>query len=144
MGLLVSPETLMAVGNAAGRAGHWLASFIVGAGLIHAITAMAYKRVYARQLNASGEVRLIRNAFGSVPALLVPLCARVTVAVCVSTALLATAGYVFNEVFIYWFPNLGFSFCVLVTLSLVNLFGVRASALAQFFFVAVALSGLVF
>lgn len=134
----------MAVGNAAGRAGHWLAGFVVGAGLIHTITAVAYNRAYARQFNASGEVRLIRNAFGAVPALLVPLCARVTVAVCVSTALLATAGYVFNEVFFYWFPNLGFSFCLLLMLLLVNLFGVRAYALAQFVFVAVALSGLVF
>jgi amino acid transporter len=141
---MISPEVLMVVGNAAGRAGYWLACFVVFAGLIHMITTMAYKRAYTLHPNASSEVRLIGNAFGAVPALWVPLCARVTVTVCVSTALLATAGYVFNEVFFYWFPNLGFSFCLLGVLLLINLLGTRASALAQLVFVAVAIGGLVF
>ncbi|MDY6952988.1 MAG: hypothetical protein SWE60_15875, partial [Thermodesulfobacteriota bacterium] len=71
-----------------------------------------------------------------------PVCARVTMAVCASTALLATAGYVFNEVFVYWFPNLGFSFCLLGFLLLLNLLGKNAGAIGQLFFVALAAGGL--
>lgn len=143
MGLLISPEVLMLVGNAAGQAGYRLGCFIVAAGLMHMIGATAYGKAYARYPNVFGEIRLIRRAFGAVTALCVPLCARVTVAVCVSTALLATAGYVFNEVFLYWFPNLGFSYCLLGVLVLINIFGTRASSVAQLVLVCVAVGGLI-
>jgi len=144
MGLLVSPEGLTVLGNSAGRAGHWLAYFVMWAGLIHILTAIAYGRIFAQYPGPFGEVRLIRKAFGAIPTVLVPACARVTVAVCTSTALLATAGYVFNEVFLYWFPNLGFSFCLLGVLVLLNVLGMRVAAVGQLVFVGLALGGLLF
>jgi amino acid transporter len=143
MGLIVSPETLMVVGNAAGRAGYWLVFFIVLAAGVHMITAMAYAKAFILYPHIVAEVRLIHKAFGALPALCVPLCARVTVAVCASTAVLATAGYVFNEVFLYWFPNLGFSFGLLGVLLLINILGLRTTAWAQLVFVSVAIGGLV-
>ena len=75
--------------------------------------------------------------------MVLPLCARVLLLVCASTGTLAIAGYVFNEVFVYWFPNLGFSFCVLVVLLTLNLLSPKVAKTAQLFFVAVALLGLV-
>jgi amino acid transporter len=70
------------------------------------------------------------------------LSSRVLFAVCASTGILATAGYVFNEVFVYWFPNLGFSFCLLTLLLVINLLGRKVTITAQITFVAVALVGL--
>jgi amino acid transporter len=144
MGLLVSPEGLTVLGNSAGRAGYGLTYFVMSAALIHILTAIAYGRIFTQYRGPFGEVRLIRKAFGAIPAVLVPACGRVTVAVCASTALLATAGYVFNEVFLYWFPNLGFSFCLLGVLLLLNLFGTRVAAAGQLVFVGLVLGGLLF
>jgi amino acid transporter len=49
---------------------------------------------------------------------------------------------VFNEMFLYWFPNLGFSFCLLGLLLIINLIGHKFSETAQIGFVTVALLGL--
>ncbi|MDY6954646.1 MAG: hypothetical protein SWE60_24345, partial [Thermodesulfobacteriota bacterium] len=113
MGLLVSPEALTLVGNSAGGAGQGFVGFVLLAGLAHLLVSLTYGRAFALYPGPFGEARFIRKAFGAIAAVVSPVCARVTVAVCASTALLATAGYVFNEVFVYWFPNLGFSFCLL-------------------------------
>jgi amino acid transporter len=70
-----------------------------------------------------------------------PLCARVIYTVSATTGILAIAGYVFNEVFVYWFPNLGFSFCLLGMVVGLNLAGSRVATLAQLSYVALALGG---
>ena len=134
----------MVVGNTSGRAGYWLAGVVMLAALMHMITTMAYRKGFARYAGSSREIRFVRGAFGAVPVVYVSLCARVTITVFASTALLATAGYVFNEVFLYWFPNLGFSFCLLGVLLLMNLLGTRVAAFLQIVFVVGALGGLVF
>jgi hypothetical protein len=56
--------------------------------------------------------------------------------ICAATGILATAGYVCNEMFLYWFPNLGFSFCLLGLLLVINRIGHRFSETAQIGFVA--------
>jgi amino acid transporter len=48
---------------------------------------------------------------------------------------------VFNEVFVYWFPNLGFSLCLLGMVVGLNLAGSRVATLAQLSYVALALGG---
>ena len=144
MGLLVSPEGLIILGNAAGRAGRGLFYVLMGAGLLHMTTATAYQRIYAQYPGPIGEIRLIGKAWSLLPALCVSAFARLIAAVFASTALLATAGYVFNEVFLYWFPNLGFSFCLLGLLLILNLSGMRGAATGQVLFIGLALGGLLF
>ncbi|NIN66172.1 MAG: hypothetical protein GTO63_16055, partial [Anaerolineae bacterium] len=72
------------------------------------------------------------------PAIAIPLCARVAFTICAATGILVVAGYVFNEVFVYWFPNLGFSFLLLGFLLVLNLLGRTISLVAQVIFIAVA------
>ena len=144
MGLLVSPEALTVLGNSAGLAGHGLFGFVILAGLIHILTVLSYGKVYIHYPGPGGEICLLRAAFGAIPSVFTLVCARVTVAVCTSTAVLATAGYVFNEIFLYWFPNMGFSFCLLGTLLALNLLGRRVAATGQFIFVGLAFVGLLF
>jgi amino acid transporter len=142
MGLLVSPETLTALGNSVGKTGQGFVGFVLLAGVIHLLTTLAYDTTSALYPGPSGEARLIRKAFGAVAAVVSPVCARVTTAVFASSALLATAGYAFNEVFLYWFPNLEFSFCLLGFLLLLNLAGENAAAIGQLVFVGLAVGGL--
>jgi amino acid transporter len=144
LGLMVSPEALTVVGNSAGKAGHGVGGIILLAGLIHLLTILGFGRMLAQYPGPSGEACLIRKALGAVPAVVSPVCARVTVAVCASTAVLATAGYAFNEVFVYWFPNLGFSFCLLGVLLLLNLQGRKVAVMGQLVFVGLTVAGLLF
>lgn len=143
MGLLVSPEGLTTLGNSAGQAGFGLVGFIILAGLIHILTVMAYGRISEFYPGPGGEIHVLRSAFGAIPSVITPVCARVTVAVCTSTAVLATAGYVFNEIFLYWFPNMGFSFCLLGIILALNLSGRSVAERGQCVFVGLALGGLI-
>jgi amino acid transporter len=142
MGLLVSPDALILLGNQTGSVGLAFLGMILFAGLIALGTAYSTAVLWAQFPGPGGESRGLQMALGTLPAMVLPLCARLVLLVCASTGILAIAGYVFNEVFVYWFPNLGFSFCLLGLLLMLNLLGPRVAKRAQCLFVAIALSGL--
>ena len=142
MGLLVSPDALILSGNQLGSVGLAFLGTVVFAGIVALGTAYSTAALYEQCPGAGGEALGLQQAFGTLPAIVLPLCARVVVLVCGSTGMLAIAGYVFNEVFVYWFPNLGFSFCLLGLVLILNLLGPRVASAAQLLFVAVTLLGL--
>jgi amino acid transporter len=88
-------------------------------------------------------VGYLKRVIGTGPTLLITLGSRLLFTLTASVSILAIAGYVFNEVFLYWFPNLGFSFLLLGVLLLFNCFGVRVSGKVQVGLVALSLLGLV-
>jgi len=90
----------------------------------------------------SGDIEFIRSTMGPAFAVVFLLFPRVFMCVCLSTAVLATTGYAFNEVFVYWFPNLGCSFGLMGLILALNLFGKRGVDLSQVVFVSAALLGL--
>lgn len=142
MALMVSPEALTYVGNAMGLLGSNAIWSLLVAMLISLLTWRSY-RVLATQFNAPyDEFKGLRAVFGAIPAITLPLCARVGVWVCASTLSLASAGYIFNEVFVLWFPNLLFSFCLLGLILFLNLLGPRVAARFQVVCVTLALVGL--
>jgi len=142
MGLLVSPDALILLGNQTGRVGLAFLGMILFAGLIALGTAYSTTMLWTQFPGPGWESRGLQMVLGTLPAIVLPLCARLVLLVCASTGILAIAGYVFNEVFVYWFPNLGFSFCLLGLFLMLNLLGPRVAKTAQFFFVMIALSGL--
>ena len=142
IGLMLSSESLTLLGNNAGVAGLSFLIFIPAAVLLHIVTAMSFGELMSPFPGPEGEARFIRMALGPVFAIVLPIGARVLFTVCAATGILATAGYVFNETFLYWFPNLGFSFCLLGLLVLINLLGPKLSETAQIIFVSVVIVGL--
>ena len=142
IGLMLSSESLTLLGNSVGVAGISFLFFIPAALLLHGVTALSFGELMSTFPGPEGEVRFIRMALGPVFAIVVPIGGRVLFTVCAATGILATAGYVFNETFLYWFPNLGFSFCLLGILILINLMGTKFSEIAQIIFVALTLLGL--
>ena len=142
IGLMLSSESLTLLGNNAGVVGTSFLIFIPAAVLLHLATALSLGELKSSFPGPEGEVRFIRMALGPVPAIVLPIGARVLFTVCAATGILATAGYVFNETFLYWFPNLGFSFCLLGLLVLINLLGHRYAERTQIIFVSLALLGL--
>jgi amino acid transporter len=142
MGLLVSPDALILLGNQVGSVGLTFLGMILFTGMIALGTTYSTAALWTQFPGAGGEARGLQMTLGTLPAMVLPLCARLVSLVCVSTGVLAIAGYVFNEVFVYWFPNLGFSFCVLGVLLTLNLLSSTVAKTAQLFFVAVAMLGL--
>jgi amino acid transporter len=142
MGLMFSSESLTLLGNNVGVAGIYFLAFIPAAVLLHLFTALSFGELLSPFPGPEGEARFLKEALGSIPAIVLPIGSRVLFTICASTGILATAGYVFNEMFLYRFPNLGFSFCLLGLLLVINLIGHRFSETAQIGFVTVALLGL--
>jgi amino acid transporter len=142
LGIILSPESLVILGNGMGSGGFLFLAFLLLAMAVYFMTALSHDEVFALSPGWAGEARLMRQAFGWLPATVLVFCSRVVFIICASTGMLATAGYAFNEVFVYWFPNLGFSFCLLGFLLLINLLDRRVVTLAQMIFVSVALMGL--
>jgi amino acid transporter len=62
--------------------------------------------------------------------------------VCLATAVLVTSGFVFNEVFLYWFPNFGFAALVLGGLLIVNVIGPQVAAALQLMLASIAIIGI--
>ena len=141
LGVMLSPDTLILLGNTLGHEGRAALSGLLVAGGLHVLTARTYGRLGLHPAASEGESRVLHAAFGPLVATVLPLCARVVYTVGAATGILAIAGYVFNEVFVYWFPNLGFSFCLLGMVVGLNLAGSRVAMLAQLSYAALALGG---
>ncbi|MCP4369363.1 MAG: APC family permease [Deltaproteobacteria bacterium] len=139
MGLMLSSESLTLLGNSMGVAGISFLVFIPVALLLHVVTALSFGELMSSFHGPQGEVRYIRMALGPVFAIVLPIGGRVLFTICAATGILATAGYVFNETFFHWFPNLGFSFLLLGILVLINLMGKKFSETAQIVFVSLTL-----
>ncbi|NNK84852.1 MAG: APC family permease [Desulfobacterales bacterium] len=144
IGLMLSSESLTLLGNSVGLAGPSFFIFLTVAALLHMITALSFGELLSSFPGPDGEARLMRMTLGPVFAIVFPIGGRVLFTICAATGILATAGYVFNETFLYWFPNLGFSFGLLGILVLINLVGPKFSEIAQIIFVSLVLVGLLF
>ncbi|MDX1778736.1 MAG: amino acid permease, partial [Thermodesulfobacteriota bacterium] len=142
LGIMLSPETLILLGNGMGELGSLFLVCLISGIVIHLFTALVYGAVSSHYGGPAPEARFIQESLGSFPALVFPLCARITIAISLSTAILVSSGYVFNEIFVTWFPNLGFSFCLLGILLMMNLLSPKISERTQIFFVAVSFLGL--
>ena len=143
LGLMVSPDNLALLGRFAGRFGIYAPLLLVAGAVVHISYVRSYENLYALFSADYGKTPDIRKALGTWLAYY-PLTVRVLAAIFLTTGLAVTSGFVFNEVFVYWFPNFGFAYLLLVLLSGLHLFGSDTRAKAQVFFVGTALVGLAF
>jgi hypothetical protein len=80
--------------------------------------------------------------FGKIPATVLALGGRIWLSVCMATAVLVAAGFVFNEVFFHRFPNFAFAFVLLGFILAVQLWQQEVAQLVQMVLAAVAVGGL--
>jgi amino acid transporter len=144
VGLMISPESLIILGNSMGLAGYYFLFAILLAVIIQGITGLNYGKIFSLYPGPGGEAQFIKQALGLIPAVVFPIGSRFVFAVCASTGMLVTAGFVFNEVFLYWFPNFAFAFLLLGLLLSVNFLGLKFSEKLQVVFVMMTLAGLIF
>ena len=112
IGVMLSPETLVLLGNSAGYNG---TLFFLSVAIAAAVSCMcAYSIFYlGRQADEGNELSLLAKVLGRFPAAALVISARLSVTLLVATSVLVTAGFAFNEIFVYWFPNFGFAFLLL-------------------------------
>jgi amino acid transporter len=142
MGLFVSPEALFLQGSVTGISGFGFIFLLATGLIIHGFNTTGTTSTGDQGATPSGEIHLLKDVWGPFAASWILLMARPVVAVCLATAVLVTSGFVFNEVFLYWFPNFGFAALVLAVLFTVNLAGPQAAAVAQILFTSTAIVGL--
>jgi len=141
LGLILSPDNLALLGRFTGMAGLWAPVIIITAAGVYIAQAGAYKRLHSYFPGPAAEVVLVKKTIGNWFALF-PLVLRLVAAAFIATGLMVSAGFVFNEVFLYWFPNFGFAFLLLGLLSALHFFGGDFAQKAQLVFVAAAITGL--
>jgi len=140
LGIMLSPENLVILGQQSGVSGRAAFLWLAAAAGIHILTATCGAGFpplphlqYAAQLSRASRPPLPMAMF---------LASRGGFALWGITAVLVTAGYVFNETFVPAYPNLGFSFTLLVILLGVNLLGTHVARIFQVIFTGAALAGL--
>ncbi len=138
LGVLFSAETLILIGNGMGLGAWFPIYLLIGAGL-HLLGAFTF---FAHPSGPRNEINLLQSSLGSTAAVVFLLASRVSVALTASTGLVVTAGFIFNEVFVYWFPNFLFAFLILGLVLAVNIAGIRIWQGFQFLTALVTLAGL--
>jgi hypothetical protein len=121
VGVVLSPETYAALGRAGGDLGSAVPAAILGAVLLHSVTVHSYSAALRSSPPETAEALLIQQTLGKASVMALFLGARVVPAITLSTAILATAGFVFNEVFVTWFPNFAFAGVILLGILGINL-----------------------
>jgi amino acid transporter len=142
MGLMVSPEALRLQGNVAGLNGLLFLLPLGAAVGLHGLNVRPPSAQDAAAGRALDEIQLLTDSFGPLAGSLMLLLARPAVAICLATATLVTSGFIFNETFVYWFPNFAFAGLLLVCITAITLAGPRVAAIAQLMFLLTAVGGL--
>jgi amino acid transporter len=138
LGLVLSPESLIVLGNGVGRGGVFFILAVSLASLVHVPNVVSLSMASL----AGGETRLLKATFGPVAAGASLFSSRVFFTICALPVLLSTAGFVFNETFLYWFPNFLFAHLLLIFIAVLNIARRKAAEAMQAVFVAVAVGGI--
>jgi hypothetical protein len=140
MGFMISPLSLVILGNGVGLMGRWLLWLLPLIVLVNFWTAHLYARFFHPAGSADPKINVEADSKWVLTTLqlssLVPFC-MVT-----STLILAMAGYALNEIFLYWFPNLLFSICLLILIVAVNLISPSTSGRLQVLSVAMFMASM--
>ncbi len=135
---MVSPDALVLLGNNAGKGGlPFIAALAIGA----ALSALCANLIYHPDAtgNSSGKTAPHTFTIGRYAATTITVATRISLAVLLPTGMLVTAGFTFNETFVYWFPNFGFSFILLGLILTLHLAGERFAEVAQLLFTGIVI-----
>ncbi len=139
---MIAPHSLALLGNLAGAWGRWLPMGLISAAIVYLLNLLARARLNTPGNFFEQEFVLYRRFLGPLPALVAPLAGRLVTALAGATGLLVTAGFAFNETFLYWFPNFAFAYLLLGAVVAIHFFGPRVVQGSQWLFILVALGGL--
>ena len=120
---ILSPESLVLAGNAAGHG----VFFSIAVLVFYAVAVIVSVGVSRLAVQGMKPAISPGGRQGENWLSILSISGVLGAALCVSTGVLVTAGFTFNEVFYYRFPNFGFSFLLLGVILLLHLFGTDQS-----------------
>jgi hypothetical protein len=138
---MIAPHSLALHGNLTGRWGLWLPLGLISAAGVYLVFVHTPWQP-SEPLASFGPKNVFPPSRMGVCVSLLALGAQVLTALAGGTGILVTAGFSFNETFLYWFPNFAFAFLLLGAIVLLHVAGQRWVQMAQVLFMAVALAGL--
>ena len=136
-----SPEALVIAGNVSGQLGFLILPSLVAVAVLFGVCSRLL-RTAGLPSTADREFLILQKGYGSIAATTLSLAACLPLTILAGTALLVTAGYTFNEVFLYWFPNFAFSFLLLALLTILQFFRKEYARWLQLCFIGLAMGGL--
>jgi hypothetical protein len=139
---MLSPDALIILANSIGQSGMmFFVPFTIGV----ILSALAINLIHhpAVAINTGNSFTRLAGSTGLLPAMTLTLASRLCLVLLLPTGMLVTAGFSFNETFLYWFPNFGFSFLLLGIILLLHLVGMRTALAAQTFFICLTICCLV-
>lgn len=141
--LFFSPDFLTSFGNGLGNGGIYFLGFLMIVFVFHYYTIKSYSYIHLCKKELNNEYLFIRGALGNITGFIFPFFTKMTMTVCLAVGILATAGYAFNELFIRWFPNMGFTLAALGFLLIIGLTGHRVVRIFQLIFSGISFSGII-
>jgi len=140
---MFTPDALNFWGNALGSLGY-MALPALGAGIFtHLVTLGSFRRITEAHAAHGGDIKGTGGIGGRPASGLILICAKLPLTLGLSTGLLVSAGFTFNETFIYWFPNFAFAYLLLAAVAAANLLGRQAVRISQAAALGIILGGIV-
>ena len=140
IGLILSPLNLSALGTTAGLTATYFPIVLLSVLAVHLLTTHSYQALFHA---GPGEQReASQDSSKTNPFLILLLGSRISLTLCAVPLILVSAGFIFNELFLYWFPNFGFAYGLLIILLLLNFLGEKAVLRTQIILVGIALAGI--
>jgi hypothetical protein len=141
--LMLAPHTLALTGRLSADFGAWHALWIAVAGGLFSINAAVlgrWRQIRRTALSSANGSDLLP---GDRPRLVLLLGGRLTTALAGIAILAVSAGFLFNEIFLFWFPNFAFAYLMIAGAAIIQLRNPAVSERAQVFFSGLAASGLI-
>lgn len=141
IGIMISSDTLALLGNFFGKTGNAGFFLIIFSAIIYLALLSQYKQLFIFSPVQSSDIEILKAVIGTLPALF-PFFVKMIAIIFLSTGLLVSSGFVFNEVFLYWFPNFGFAFVLLGLLLSLQFLPNKAVYYLQIGFAGIPIFGL--
>ncbi len=143
IGVMLSVDTLALLGNFLGKTGYFGFLLIIISAMIYLGLLSRYNHLFNLFPRHSADFEIVANVMGPMPAFLL-FFVKIIAVIFLSTGLLVSSGFVFNEVFLYWFPNFAVAFILLGLLSGIQFLPFKGKFFFQIGFVAISICGLLF
>jgi hypothetical protein len=140
---MLAPHTLALTGNLSTHFGTWHALWIAVVGGLFGINAAVFgrwTRIRHHTFSSAFRTDLLPSDRARVVLL---LSGRLTTALMGVAILAVSAGFLFNEIFLFWFPNFAFAYLMIAGAAFVQLLNQAASERTQIFFSGLAATGLI-
>jgi len=139
---IMTPESLVLAGKISGISGSMSAAVLAGAVVLCLIINFVIRPPAHVGSGGFSDHEVLQSAFGKIISLAMIVCGRLPILFFASTAMLVSAGFAFNEIYVYWFPNFLFASILLFIITVVNIFGERTALKLQSVLVFISAAGL--